>query len=198
MKKTRAQTSAPKKFLRNRVRIIGGAWRSRIIEFPDAPGLRPTADRVRETLFNWIGPSVEGKRCLDLFAGSGALGFEASSRKADHVVLIDSQRPVYAALQANAARLDARDVTLVYADARQYLRSCKEVFDVVFLDPPFGANTLKEILNLLPAVLAEGAVVYLESEDDLEDITSSWRLIKSGKAGMVKFGLVTATDLGGN
>ena len=114
------------------------------------------------------------------------------------MVLIDSQRPVYAALQANAARLDARDVTLVYADARQYLRSCKEVFDVVFLDPPFGANTLKEILKLLPAVLAEGAVVYLESEDDLEDITSSWRLIKSGKAGMVKFGLVTATDLGGN
>jgi 16S rRNA (guanine966-N2)-methyltransferase len=191
-----ARLSPASKLPRNRVRIIGGHWRSRQIEFPDAPDLRPTADRVRETLFNWLGQSLHGKRCLDLFAGSGALGFEALSRGADHVVMVESKRTVHAALGLNAKRLDARNLTLVYADAQQYVRSCNETFDVVFLDPPFHTVFLEAILDLLPDILADDAVVYLESERDLADVARNWTILKHSRAGIVKFGLIVVPESG--
>jgi 16S rRNA (guanine966-N2)-methyltransferase len=181
---------------RNRVRIIGGHWRSRQIEFPDAPDLRPTADRVRETLFNWLGQSLCGKSCLDLFAGSGALGFESLSRGADRVVMVENRRTVYEALALNAKQLDAHNLTLVYADARQFVRNCRETFDVVFLDPPFDADFLESILDLLPDILADDAVVYLESGRDLADVARNWTILKRSRAGIVKFGLIVAPESG--
>lgn len=200
MKNTRgrapARLSPASKLPRNRVRIIGGHWRSRQIEFPDAPDLRPTADRVRETLFNWLGQSLHGKRCLDLFAGSGALGFEALSRGADRVVMVENRRTVHAALELNATQLDARNLTLVYADARQYVRNCKETFDVVFLDPPFHTDFLEAILDFLPDILADDAVVYLESGRDLADVARNWTILKCNRAGIVKFGLIVAPESG--
>jgi len=183
---------------RNRIRIIGGAWRTRLIEFPDVPDLRPTADRVRETLFNWLGQTLYGKKCLDLFAGSGALGFEALSRHAQHVTMVERQPSVHAALQSNAARLDARDLTLVCADASLYLRSCSHVFDVVFLDPPFKADMLDEILALLPAVLTHDAVVYVESYRELTEVAPHWKILKSSQAGKVFFGLIGSPEMGGS
>ena len=200
MKNTRghasARSSAASKPARNRVRIIGGHWRSRQIEFPDAPDLRPTADRVRETLFNWLGQSLHGKRCLDLFAGSGALGFEALSRGADRVVMVENRRAVHAALELNAKQLDAHNLTLVYADARQFVRNCNEAFDVVFLDPPFHADYLEAVLNSLPDILADDAVVYLESGRDLADVARNWTILKRNRAGIVKFGLIAAPESG--
>jgi 16S rRNA (guanine966-N2)-methyltransferase len=175
---------------RNRVRIVGGEWRSRIVEFPDAPGLRPTSDRVRETLFNWLGQALHGKRCLDLFAGSGALGFEAASRGASQVVMVEHNRAVYAALESNAERLKASHVALRYADSLSYLQGCGETFDVVFLDPPFQADVLPAVLSLLPPKLADGGIVYLESGKSLAEAAPGWRLLKQGKAGMVNFGLL--------
>jgi 16S rRNA (guanine966-N2)-methyltransferase len=188
--------SPASKLTRNRIRIIGGRWRSRQIEFPDAPNLRPTPDRVRETLFNWLGQSLRGKRCLDLFAGSGALGFEALSRGAGHVVMVESQRTVHAALELNAKQLDAHSLTLVYADARQFVSNCKEKFDVVFLDPPFQTDLLEAILDVLPDILAEDAVVYLESGRDLANVARNWTVLKRNRAGIVKFGLIVAPELG--
>lgn len=200
MKNTRGRASArlppASKLARNRIRIIGGHWRSRQIEFPDAPDLRPTADRVRETLFNWLGQSLHGKRCLDLFAGSGALGFEALSRGADRVVMVENRRAVYAALELNAKQLDAHNLTLVYADARQFVRNCNEAFDVVFLDPPFHADYLEAILDSLPDILADDAVVYLESGRDLADVARNWTILKRNRAGIVKFGLIVAPESG--
>jgi 16S rRNA (guanine966-N2)-methyltransferase len=191
-----SRQSPASKLPRNRVRIIGGHWRSRQIEFPDAPDLRPTADRVRETLFNWLGQSLHGKRCLDLFAGSGALGFEALSRGADRVVMVENRRTVHAALELNAKQLDARNLTLVYADALQYVRNCNETFDVVFLDPPFHTDFPEAILDFLPDILADDAVVYLESGRDLADVARNWTILKRNRAGIVKFGLIVAPESG--
>jgi 16S rRNA (guanine966-N2)-methyltransferase len=175
---------------RNRLRITGGLWRSRLIEFPDVPDLRPTADRVRETLFSWLGQNLHGMRCLDLFAGSGVLGFEALSRGAQEVVMVENHRAAFVSLEANAARLDARNVSLVYADARQFVRTCSQRFDVVFVDAPFRANILEELLDALPRLLTGEGVVYLESGKKLEGVAPKWKVLKSAQAGMVRFGLV--------
>jgi len=129
---------------------------------PDLPGLRPTPDRVRETLFNWLGQWLDGLSCLDLFAGSGALGFEAASRGARRAVLVESSPAAFAALQRGRASFAAENVELVHGDALDYLRSTADRFDVVFLDPPFGQNALPGVLERLPSVLAPGARVYVE------------------------------------
>src|SRR5215470_13922301 len=118
----------------NRVRVIGGRWRSRLLHFPAAPGLRPTPDRVRETLFNWLGQDLSGLACLDLYAGSGALGFEAASRGAARVVLVERDRVAAAALEKSRAELGAGEVEIVAGDADAYLKRARERFDVVFLD----------------------------------------------------------------
>ena len=143
----------------NRVRIIGGAWRSRILRFPAREDLRPTPDRVRETLFNWLGQDLTGKTCLDLFAGSGALGFEAASRGAASVVMLERDAVAFRALQENARLLAAASVDLRRADALEYLRADGRRYDVVFIDPPFRSELLAEVLPLLPSHLAPGALV---------------------------------------
>src|SRR5512134_3872213 len=148
---------------RNRVRIIGGAWRSRLVSFPPRKDLRPTPDRVRETLFNWLGQDLTGLSCLDLFAGSGALGFEAASRGAQRVVMVESDAAAFRALTANREALDAASVQLRKADALEFLRTDAGVYDVVFVDPPFQAGYWPRIAPLLPPRLAPGALVYHES-----------------------------------
>ena len=178
----------------NRVRVIGGAWRSRIITFPDQRELRPTPDRVRETLFNWLGQDLTGKRCLDLFAGSGALGFEAASRGATEVLMVERERGAYAALEANRAALGASQVKIVRADALDFLRGARGVYDVVFLDPPFGATAAAAavwdtLFEMLPRCLAQSALIYRESGDKLT-APAGWEIHKQGHAGQVNYQLL--------
>ena len=130
---------------RNKIRIIGGSWRGRRVSFPDTPGLRPTPDRVRETLFNWLQPSIVESRCLDLFAGSGALGLEALSRGAREVVFVEKDPLTARALQAELTRLGGHPrARVMELGAARFLRVPGEPFDVVFLDPPFGIGALAE------------------------------------------------------
>lgn len=173
----------------NKVRIIGGRWRSRILTFPDSPDLRPTPDRVRETLFNWLGQELTGKTCLDLFAGSGALGFEAASRDAARVVMVEADRRVFRALRAGAEKLPAPNVELVCADGVKFLISDRRVFDVVFLDPPFRLGLLPELLRELPGHLAAGGHVYVETAQPVE-LESGWQAWREGKAGQVHYQLL--------
>lgn len=173
----------------NKVRIIGGTHRSRLISFPDATGLRPTPDRVRETLFNWLGQTLYGKRCLDLFAGSGALGFEAASRGADQVVLVENNRAVYQALQANARQLALSNVALRCEDGLKFAQQESGLFDVIFLDPPFNSDCLTQALPLLAKNLAQHGRIYLESGAPFEP-DSAWRVVKRAKAGAVHYQLL--------
>ncbi|HTP96331.1 MAG TPA: 16S rRNA (guanine(966)-N(2))-methyltransferase RsmD [Burkholderiales bacterium] len=171
------------------MRIIGGEWRSRVIRFTPVPGLRPTPDRVRETLFNWLGQDLSGRDCLDLFAGSGALGFEAASRGARTTVLVERDRAAWRSLEDNAARLGATGVQVVCADAFAHLLAERRIFDVVFLDPPFGENLLPRLLPLLPPRLAAQADVYVECArlPPLPPGCSVWR---QGRAGKVEYALL--------
>ncbi len=172
-----------------RVRIVGGKLRSRLIDVPDRPGLRPTPDRVRETLFNWLGQELPGLACLDLYAGSGALGFEAASRGAARVVMVDSDHAAVKALLENRERLGATQVQVVQSGALPYLARATERFDVVFLDPPFRQNLLPDVLARLPERLAEGARVYVEAPAAIE--VPGWRELRRARAGQVSFQLIT-------
>jgi len=174
---------------RNRVRIIGGAWRSRQIAFPSKKDLRPTPDRVRETLFNWLGQDLTGAVCLDLFAGSGALGFEAASRGARRVVMVERDPEIYRSLAAARDRLEADAVALVKADALEFLRTDGGVYDVVFLDPPFAAGYWPRLAPLLPPRLAPEGMVYHESADRSE-APPGWEIRKHGRAGKVYYHLL--------
>jgi len=182
----------------NSVRIIGGLWRSRIVEFPDAAGLRPTPDRVRETLFNWLGQDLTGLACLDLFAGSGALGFEALSRGAASVVMVEKNAAALAALRENARKLAAANLTVVRGDALEFARGTRSRFDVVFVDPPYGLGLQAAALALVRGLLVEGARVYAESETALEP-PQGWTVLKRARAGKVHFHLLgrTPDDQGG-
>jgi 16S rRNA (guanine(966)-N(2))-methyltransferase RsmD len=171
------------------IRIIGGEYRGRRIEVPARADLRPTPDRVRETLFNWLGQRLEGLGCLDLFAGSGALGFEAASRGAARVVMVENDRAVFASLKRTCATIGARQVDLVLADAFDYLARSAERFDVVFLDPPFRQNALPTLLERLPQRLAPAARVYLEAPEPLE-ADEPWRELKRARAGQVSYQLL--------
>lgn len=176
----------------NQLRIIGGRWRGRRVAFPDAQGLRPTPDRVRETLFNWLAPRIAGARCLDLFAGSGALGFEALSRGAAEVVFVERQRAVARVLQANLARLGAvADGRVVAGDALAYLAGPARAFDVVFLDPPFGLGLLTPTCAQLDARgwFAADARVYVESELPAPELPPAWTLLRDKRAGQVCYRL---------
>lgn len=178
---------------RNQVRIIGGTWRSRIIRFPSKKQLRPTPDRVRETLFNWLGQDLTGTACLDLFAGSGALGFEAASRGARRVVMVEEDRECCAALVANRSALGAASVELKCSDALEFLRGSDERFDVIFLDPPFRAGYWPRLLPLLPRRMASKALVYREGAGALE-VPAGWDAVKQGRAGQVRFQLLRRTE----
>jgi 16S rRNA (guanine966-N2)-methyltransferase len=172
-----------------RIRIIGGEYRGRRIAVPERRDLRPTPDRVRETLFNWLGQTLEEKSCLDLFAGSGALGFEAASRGAARVVMVENDRAVFSFLKKTSELIGTKQVDLVLADAFDYLERSGERFDVVFLDPPFRQNALPALLERLPARLAPGARVYVEAAGPLE-APEAWRELKRARAGQVSYQLL--------
>ena len=179
----------------NQVRIIGGVHRGRRLPFADLPGVRPSGDRVRETLFNWLQPMIQGARCLDLFAGSGVLGLEAASRGAGEVVMLDSAPQVICQLEANKRLLGLEQLRLQQGDALQWLEQTDvKPFDLVFLDPPFGANLLGPVCHKLAAKgwLAEGARIYLEQEAAraLPELPDPWVLLKQKRAGQVRFALV--------
>lgn len=183
---------------RNRLRIIGGDWRSRVVVFADAPDLRPTPDRVRETLFNWLQPTLAGANCLDLFAGSGVLGFEALSRGAGAVTALEVDAQAVAAIRENSKALQAGKLRLEPRNALEWLRNNpqQQRFDVVFLDPPFAENLYAECCLLLAENqwLSPGALVYLESGASLEEIAlpQGWELIRHKRAGAVHYGLCKA------
>ncbi len=179
----------------NRVRIIGGQWRGRLIRFPDAQGLRPTSDRVRETLFNWLQFDLHGCRVLDLFAGSGALGFEAASRGAAEVVMIEQTSRVAAQLQQSVEELQAEQVRIVRGDGVGYLADSQDkAFDVVFLDPPFNKDLLAPALSALHdgQLLNPGALIYIEMpvREPLPDLPEGWVMQRVKEAGDVRYGLI--------
>ncbi|HEY5897000.1 MAG TPA: 16S rRNA (guanine(966)-N(2))-methyltransferase RsmD [Burkholderiales bacterium] len=168
--------------------MIAGAFRGRRIKVAARPGLRPTPDRVRETLFNWLGQWLDGQRCLDLFAGSGALGFEAASRGAARVVMVENDAAAFDALEAARAMIGARSVELVHGDAIAYLDATQERFDVVFLDPPFRQNALPAVLPRLEQRLNRGARIYIESAAPIEP-AAGWLERKRSRAGQVSYQL---------
>ena len=176
---------------RNEVRIVGGRWRGRKIRFPSVPGLRPSPDRVRETLFNWLSPGLPGARVLDLFAGSGVLGLEALSRGAAAAVLVERDRSVARQLRDSMAALGATGAEVVEADALAWLDQCPGPFDVVFVDPPFGSGLQEKALARLErtGVLSPGALVYLErpAAEGPPVLPAGWALHRSGRAGDVGY-----------
>ena len=179
----------PKK---NSLRIIGGVWRSRRVEFADAPGIRPTPDRVRETLFNWLVDKIEGARCLDLFAGSGALGFEAASRGAAHLTLVDHDAGVIDMLKAQRRTLDARQVEIVHHESLAYIREASQPFDIVFLDPPFGTDLHQQAAQVLITreLLCPDGRLYIESPvGETPELPDALRCIREKTAGQVRYQL---------
>ncbi len=182
----------------NTLRIIGGRWRGRKLSFPDAQGLRPTGDRIRETLFNWLQVYMPGARCLDLFAGSGALGFEAASRGAERVVMVERAPDVVDALRRNAQTLGADNIEIVSADALHYLERSGERFDVVFLDPPFRSDIIGTCCAMLEAGhwLAPEAFIYLERDCSrpAPALPAEWQLHRTRRAGQVEFQLAVRRD----
>lgn len=173
---------------KNQVRIIGGQYKRRILKFPDSLALRPTPDRVRETLFNWLGQDCTGMNYLDLFAGSGALGFEAASRNAKKVVMVEAAKPVFNAIKGNKELLNASNIELYCGTAERFLATSVELFDVVLLDPPFATELLGQILPQIASHLAPDGHVYIECAawPDLAD----WQILREGKAGTVKYALL--------
>ena len=171
---------------RNRVRIIAGKWRSRIVRFPAGAELRPTPDRVRETLFNWLGQRLGGLACLDLFAGSGALGFEALSRGAGRVVMVERDRKVAAGLLESARALEASNLEVVETDAMSYLARPGERFDVAFVDPPYASELAGAALAALPPRLNAGARVYVESGTAFQ-AGHEWHPLREDRAGAVRY-----------
>ena len=178
-----------------RLRIVAGNWRSRLLDIADVPGLRPTSERIRETLFNWLAPRIEGARCLDLFAGTGALGLEALSRGAKSTVFVENSPRAVAALAGNIKLLGATGATVKNMSALQYLRTDPgEKFDLVFLDPPFDADLMDELCRLLEEsnALADPCLVYIEQHRTAADVSmpQGWAIVKNKTAGNVRYMLV--------
>jgi 16S rRNA (guanine966-N2)-methyltransferase len=186
------------------LRIIAGKWRGRKFRFPESE-IRPTPDRVRETLFNWLQHRIEGAHCLDLYAGSGALGLEALSRGAASVVFVEQQRSVAEALRSLLREWQAVDARVVSGQARDFLSAGPGGgrFDVVFLDPPFAASSAGELMAALSALdgewLAADARLYVEhaKSDRALDLGSSWRELRTSSAGEVRYHLLAAATEGG-
>jgi 16S rRNA (guanine966-N2)-methyltransferase len=171
------------------VRIIGGEHRRRILHFPDLPGLRPTPDRVRETLFNWLGQELTGMTCLDAFAGSGALGFEAASRHAARVVLLESSRQACEALRQNRELLGMKQVEIQQAETIAWMRTATEQFDVVFLDPPFASGLNGQALPLAVRLLKPEGWIYVEQADEIT-APEGFIIHREGRAGQSRFALL--------
>lgn len=178
----------------NQLRIIGGLWRGRKLTFPDVEGLRPTGDRIRETLFNWLAPEIQGARCLDLFAGSGALGIEALSRGADVSLLVERDSKAAAQLRSNLELLKADSGRVLNADVMEMLRkgNAEAPYHIIFIDPPFQLKLWQEVIEALEAGnwLAENATIYIESgRDDHYAPPINWQLHRDKHAGAVSYRL---------
>ncbi len=177
----------------NTLRIIGGEWRGRRIRFAGIAGIRPTPDRVRETLFDWLAPVVAGSRCLDLFAGSGALGLEALSRGAAAVTFVERERQAVLSLRETVEKLAPERASVIEADALAWLAGRPTACDVVFLDPPFGSDLLTEAMQALESRgwLAPGASIYMETPalKGPPSLPGGWRAYRSGRAGAVGYHL---------
>jgi 16S rRNA (guanine966-N2)-methyltransferase len=189
-----SKTELPASPGRNSVRIIAGVWRGRRVHFPDMPALRPTPDRVRETVFNWLQHSIAGARCLDLFAGSGVLGLEALSRGAEEVVFVEQFPAAARALQEHLVRFGcAARGRIMEMGAARFLRTPAQAFDIAFLDPPFGKDALAEYIPMLDEGnwMRPGGLVYLENERAAGEpkLPGSWELLKSKSAGEVGYHL---------
>jgi 16S rRNA (guanine966-N2)-methyltransferase len=174
-------------------RIIAGQWRGRKLVFPEVNGLRPTGDRIRETLFNWLQPFLPGNRCLDCFAGSGALGFEAASRGAEHVVMIEADAQAYQSLLTSKTTLKAQQCEILQGRVEALLAGITQPFDVVFMDPPFALDLWSSLAERLTRhqLLADGARIYVEYPKKLPtpQWPESWNCLKEKQAGEVKYAL---------
>ncbi|GAA5007671.1 16S rRNA (guanine(966)-N(2))-methyltransferase RsmD [Acinetobacter puyangensis] len=177
--------------MKNQLRIIGGEFKRRQLPFATLDGLRPTPDRIRETLFNWLMWDIQGAKVLDLCAGSGALGFEALSRGAKQVVMIEPNPQQSKFLKQNIAVLKTEQVQIIQTTAQQALATLHENFDLVFLDPPYALNLWQELAEQVNPKLNKDALIYVEANQDLNTLTLpvDWKLIKNTKAGVVKAGL---------
>ena len=192
-------TQGPAPRAPGRIRIIGGTLRGSKLPVPDAPGLRPTPDRIRETLFNWLAPTIAGARALDLYAGTGALGLEALSRGAREVVLVERERALAEALAQNVARLKVQGAVVVQDWAERYLDGPVAPFDLVFLDPPYADERWTEAARQLEARgwLAPDALVYLESpREAAPEVPPNWRPHRTGEAGAVRYALYRHEAIG--
>ncbi|KQW42895.1 MULTISPECIES: 16S rRNA (guanine(966)-N(2))-methyltransferase RsmD [unclassified Roseateles] len=175
------------------IRIIGGQWKRSKLPVVDLPGLRPTADRIRETLFNWLGQTLTGWRVLDAFAGSGALGFEAASRGAEAVVMLEREAVLVDGLRASQKRLQATAIVIHRANALNWMTACAARFDLILLDPPFADNLFDRALAAAVPLLAEGGLIYVESPHDVAPPPgfTAWR---QGRAGAVHYQLLRRED----
>lgn len=189
----------PKSQPMGQIRIIGGQWRGRKLPVPDSDGLRPTTDRVRETLFNWLAADLVNSRCLDCFAGSGALGLEALSRYAGQTVLIEFDRQVARQLEKNVEMLNARYAQIINTDALSWLGKQGTPFDIVFVDPPFRKGMLEQVIQLLEQKgwLADEALIYIEAEVENHEIAVpvNWRLHREKAAGQVSYRLYRRSNI---
>ena len=186
--------------LPGRLRIVAGKWRNRLLQVIDEPELRPTSERIRETLFNWLSPVSAGARCLDLFAGTGALGTEALSRGAAQVVFIEKSATLAETIRKNLIDLQATNAEVYQRDALEYLgRACSQPFDIVFLDPPFATDLLSDLCKLLNenGWLTGNAIIYLEQRKDRirPALPDGWAITHEKVAGEVSYSLVNARTL---
>ncbi len=187
----------------NTVRINAGEWRSRLIKFPDAEGLRPTPERVRQTIFNWLGQDLTGLNCLDLFSGTGVMGFEALSRGAIAVTLVEKSSPAYKALISNKQLLQADKADILHQDALQFLNQNTLKFNIIFLDPPYNQEWLPKLLPLIATHLHAEGLVYVEAEYALDEsqlnasagFMADWQIVKQNKAGNVFYHLLKAQKI---
>jgi 16S rRNA (guanine966-N2)-methyltransferase len=192
-----AKRNAENKTQPGRLRIVAGKWRSRLLEIADVPGLRPTSARIRETLFNWLAPRIAGARCLDLFAGTGALGLEALSRGATDCVFVEKSTKAAKTLQANIVTLQADSAVVYETSAAKFLqKGGAKRYEIAFLDPPFAAEMLPEICKLLEqsSVLADNACIYIEEDRNHPELRlpERWQVLKTKNSGNVRYSLLDA------
>ena len=182
--------------MKNQLRIIGGEWKRRTLPFASIDGLRPTPDRVRETLFNWLMWDIQNAQVLDLCTGSGALGFEALSRGAAKVVMIEPDTTQARFLKDNIQLLKAENCQLHVSTAQQTLKKLNETFDVIFLGPPYSLDLWQELAELADPMISNNAFIYVEADRDLSQLKlpNTWQKIKETKAGIVRAGLYQKTS----
>lgn len=171
------------------MRINAGAWRSRLLKFPDVEGLRPSPERVRQTVFNWLGQDMTSKVCLDLFSGTGAFGFEALSRNAISLTMVEFSKQASKSLSRNKALLKAENCQILNMDVMQFLASNQQRFDLIFCDPPYQKQWLDKLLPILSNHLSKEGILYAEAEYKIES-DANWAVLKQGKAGNVYYHLL--------